>query len=204
MGFIYYFRTVILRQNAHIVNNNCHSDDKIEDENMRKKSREMNAAWALEVMDKAPYMTVSMADGNGMPYAVPLSLARTNERTFYFHCAAEGKKLEMIQAHPHVCLTAVSKCKPTVGPKDGSFTLEFQSAMAFGKAELVTDDAEKREALRAICQRFLPRHMDAFEAAVARSMARTAVVRITLTEPPVGKRKQYDAHGDELKYGRME
>ena len=46
--------------------------------------------------------------------------------------------------------------------------------------------------------------MDAFESAVERSMSRTAIVRITLSEPPVGKRKQYDANGDELKYGRME
>ena len=46
--------------------------------------------------------------------------------------------------------------------------------------------------------------MDAFDAAVERSMSHTAVVRITLTEPPVGKRKQYDANGDEMKYGRMD
>lgn len=45
---------------------------------MRKKSREMDAAWALEVMDKAPYITISMTDVNGMPYSVPLSLARTD------------------------------------------------------------------------------------------------------------------------------
>ena len=164
----------------------------------------MGADWALEVMDKAPYITVGMTDGDGMPYSVPLSLARTDEKTFYFHCATEGKKLDILREKPHVCLTAVSKCKPTVGPKDGSFTLEFKSAIAFGKAEIVADDNEKREALRAICQRFLPHHMDAFDAAVARSMSRTAVVRITLTEPPVGKRKQYDANGDEMKYGRME
>lgn len=169
---------------------------------MRKKSREMDAAWALEVMDKAPYITVSMTDGEGMPYAVPLSLARTDEQTFYFHCALEGKKLDILQTNPNVCLTAVTKCKPTVGPKDGSFTLEFKSAIAFGRAELVTDDTEKREALRAICLRFLPHHMEAFDAAVERSMSRTAIVRITLTEPPVGKRKQYDANGDEMKYGR--
>lgn len=171
---------------------------------MRKKSREMDAAWALEVMDKAPYMTVSMTDVNGMPYSVPLSLARVNGNTFYFHCATEGKKLDILRTNPHVCLTAVSKCKPTVGPKDGSFSLEYKSAIAFGRTEIVTDDAEKREALRAISQRFLPNHMDAFEAALERSMARTAVVRITLTEPPAGKRKQYDANGDEMKYGRME
>ena len=163
----------------------------------------MDASWALEVMDKAPYMTVSMTDADGMPYSVPLSLARTDENTFYFHCAIEGKKLDILRTNPRVCLNAVSKCKPTVGPKDGSFTLEFKSAIAFGKAEMVTDDEEKREALRAICQRFLPNQMDAFDAAVERSMSRTAVVRITLTEPPVGKRKQYDANGDEMKYGRM-
>ena len=29
-------------------------------------------------------------------------------------------------------------------------------------------------------------------------------MRITLTEAPVGKRKQYDANGDEMKYGRMD
>ena len=155
-------------------------------------------------MDKAPYITVGMTGADGMPYCVPLSLARRDEQTFYFHCATEGKKLDILQTNPQVCLTAVSKCKPTVGPKDDSFTLEYKSAMALGKAEIVTDDNEKREALRAICQRFLPKHMEAFEAAVERSMKRTAVVRITLTEPPVGKRKQYDANGDEMKYGRMD
>ena len=163
----------------------------------------MGATWALEVMDKAPYITVSMTDTNGTPYSVPLSLARTDDKTFYFHCATEGKKLDILKTNPHVCLSAVSKCKPTVGPKDGSFTLEFKSAIAFGKAENVIDDKEKQEALRAICQRFLPKHMDNFEAALERSMSRTAIVRITLTEPPVGKRKQYDANGDEMKYGRM-
>jgi len=29
------------------------------------------------------------------------------------------------------------------------------------------------------------------------------VVRITLTQPPVGKRKQYDKQGDEMKWGRI-
>ncbi|MGN1157210.1 MAG: pyridoxamine 5'-phosphate oxidase family protein [Agathobacter sp.] len=34
--------------------------------------------------------------------------------------------------------------------------MEFKSAIVFGRAEIVTDDTEKRKALRAICQRFLP------------------------------------------------
>jgi len=68
----------------------------------------------------------------------------------------------------------------------------------------VADEAEKIHGLRLICERFLPQHMDAFDQSIARSLSRTAVVRITLAEPPTGKRKQYDKEGVEMKYGRME
>ena len=158
---------------------------------MRKVSRQMDATFALEVFDKAPYITVSMTRPDGSPYGLPLSLARTDE-------------LDCIAHNPTVFLSAVTKCAPTVGPKDGSFTLQYKSATEIGKAEIVTDREEKIAGLRAICQRFLPHHMDAFDDAIACSIERTAVVRITLTEPPVGKRKQYDKEGEELKYGRME
>ena len=171
---------------------------------MRKASREMDSRWALEEMRKAPYVTVSFTRPDGTAYGVPLSLASASDEVWYFHCAPEGEKLDAIAAHPEVCLSAVTKCAPTVGPKDGSFTLQYRSAIAFGRAELVTDEAEKVEALRLICQRFLPRHIEAFDEAVHRSLARTAVVRVTLSAPPTGKRKQYDRNGEEMKYGRME
>lgn len=164
----------------------------------------MDSQWALEVMHKAPYITVSFVDADNNAYGLPLSLASEDDVNWYFHGALEGKKLAAIEAHPNVCLSAVTRCTPTVGPKDGSFTLQYKSAIAFGKAEIVTTDAEKIHGLRLICQRFLPTHMDAFDQSVARSLSRTIVVRITLTEPPTGKRKQYDKDGVEMKYGRME
>lgn len=164
----------------------------------------MDSQWALEVMHKAPYITVSFVDAEDKAYGLPLSLASDNDADWYFHGALEGKKLEAIKAHPEVCLSAVSRCTPTIGSKDGSFTLQYKSAVAFGRAEIVTNDAEKVHALRLICQRFLPQHMEAFEESIARSLSHTTVVRITLTEPPSGKRKQYDRKGEEMKYGRME
>ncbi len=171
---------------------------------MRKASREMNSDWALEVMRKAPYITVSFTKADGTAYGVPLSLACHGDNVWYFHCAPEGDKLDAIAVNPEVCLSAVTKCQPTVGPKDGTFTLQYRSAIAFGKAELVTDTDEKILGLKLISQRFLPKHMDAFDEAVERSLHRTAVVRITLSAPPTGKRKQYDKNGEEMKYGRME
>ena len=164
----------------------------------------MDSQWALEVIRKAPYITVSFTRADGTAYGVPLSLASKDDNVWYFHCAPEGDKLDAIAVNPEVCLSAVTKCQPTVGPKDGTFTLQYRSAIAFGKAEIVTDNYEKVLALRLISQRFLPKHMDAFEEAVERSLHRTAVVRIVLLGPPTGKRKQYDKNGDEMKDGRME
>ena len=46
---------------------------------MRKESRAMDSRWALEVMHKAPYITVSFIDEDGKPYGLPLSLASDDD-----------------------------------------------------------------------------------------------------------------------------
>lgn len=156
---------------------------------MRRADRQKDALWALEVFDKAPFVTVSMTRPDGTAYGVPLSLARKDEKTFYFHCAGEGEKIDCLRANPVVSLSAVSQCAPRFEGDKQNFTEHFHSAIAVGKVEFVTDHAEKTEALRLVCMRFLPQYMAHFDAAVARSLNRTTVCRITLTEPPVGKCK---------------
>lgn len=162
---------------------------------MRKIKRGMDSDFALEVFDKAPYVTVAFLRPDNTPYSVPLSLVRTDDSTFYFHCAPEGEKLDCIAHSPNVALSAVTQCRPIMTPDGHSFTLQYRSAMAVGTAEIVAEEDEKILALKAICNRFLPSHMDEFEAAVARSLARTTIVRIRLSEPPIGKRKEYDQNG---------
>lgn len=156
---------------------------------MRKATRQRSAGWALEVFDKAPYVTVSMTRPDGSPYGLPLSLVRKDSVTFYFHCAPLGEKIDCLLAHPAVSLSAVSRCTPKFEDDNRNFTEYYHSAVAIGRAELVTDDAERIDALRLLCERFLPRYMEHFPEAIERSLSRTAVVRITLTEPAVGKCK---------------
>lgn len=167
---------------------------------MRRADREMDEEFAIEVFKKAPYVTVSFVRKDNTPYCIPLSIAVKDKRTMYFHCAKEGEKLDCIAENANVSLSAVSRCKPTIGPKDGNFTLEFKSAVAFGKASIVEDDNEKIEALRTICERFLPEHMDGFDKAIERSLSNTAVVKIELSAPATGKRKEYGPDGNEKKW----
>lgn len=156
---------------------------------MRKANRQKDEQWALEVFDKAPYITLSMTRPDGTPYGLPLNIVRKNEYTFYFHCAAEGEKIDCIRHNPVVSLSAVSRCTPKYEEEKNNFTEYYNSAIAIGMAEIVTDASEKIEALRLLCERFLPKFMDHFKEAIDRSLNRTTVVRITLTEPPVGKSK---------------
>lgn len=156
---------------------------------MRRIDRKKDADWAFEVFDKAPYVTVSMTRPDGTPYGLPLNLVRKDETTFYFHCAAVGEKIDCILHNPCVSLSAVSKCTPKYEEDKNNFTEYYHSAIATGKAEIVADDTEKTLALKLLCERFLPKYMEHFDKAVAGSLKRTSVVRITLTEPPVGKSK---------------
>ena len=157
---------------------------------MRKADRKKDSSWALEVFDKAPYVTVSMTRPDGTPYGVPMSLVCKNGDTLYFHCAGEGEKLDCMKVNPIVSLSAVSKCTPKFEEDTRNFTEHYHSAVAIGKVEIVTDIAEKREALRLVCRRFLPKYMENFDEAIARSLDRTTVCKIILTEPPVGKCKE--------------
>lgn len=156
---------------------------------MRKINRQKDARRAMKVLDKAPYMTLSMTRPDGTPYGLPLNIVRKDETTLYFHCAAEGEKIDCLKSNPIVSLSAVSRCTPKYEVDKNNFTEYYDSAIAIGRAEFVTDRQEKIEALSLICERFLPHYMEHFDEAIARSLDRTTIVRITLTEPPVGKSK---------------
>ena len=158
---------------------------------MRQRKRQVtDKATICAMLDAMDTIHVAMHD-EPFPYIVPLNFGYhwEDKLTFYFHCAAEGEKIDCIRNNPVVSLSAVSRCTPRYEEEKQNFTEYYHSAIALGHAETVTDDNEKIEALRLICERFLPKFMDHFEAAIARSLSRTTVIRIILTEPAVGKMK---------------
>ena len=70
--------------------------------------------------------------------------------------------MDCIRANPIVSLSAVSRCSPKFETGKKNFTMYYDSAVALGEAEIVTDNAEKIMALRLLCQRFLPNYMGNF------------------------------------------
>lgn len=153
---------------------------------MRRKDRALSHEEALDILARAEVATVSMVTEEG-PYAVPVSPVCL-DGTLYFHAAMAGRKAEALRRDPRVWVSAVGATRSADAlPLDAfasasaSFTVGYESAMAWGTLREVTDPNEKVAALRALCEKFTPSHMEAFERAVSGSLPRTAVYALSLT-----------------------
>ena len=140
---------------------------------MRRKERQIPAEEAWQIVERSAYGVLAMQTEEG-PYGVPLNMVRSGE-TLYFHCAVEGKKTDALRKNPGVSAVFVD-ASAIDGPK---LTTRYGCAMVFGEAEEVLSAEEKKEALRLLCLRFAPEHMDEFERSLG-SIPRTAIWKITV------------------------
>lgn len=144
---------------------------------MRRKDREMGAAFAWAVFDKATYSVISAVDRDGSPYSVPMLAARQGN-VVYYHSFFEGRMYELMRTEPRVCLSSVSIVEVVPLSND----LVFASALMFGKGSVVEDDAEKIMALRLICEKHAADNLDKFESKVPFSLPHLGVIRVDVAE----------------------
>ncbi|MDR0624361.1 MAG: pyridoxamine 5'-phosphate oxidase family protein [Treponema sp.] len=144
---------------------------------MRRTDRERDRGFAERVVDACLYAVLATADEDGNPYCVPLSIVRDGE-WIYFHCAREGRKIDNLKGRNRVCLSCVGNVEE---PPD-HFTVVYESAIVFGRAEEVLEEGEKVRALRLLCERHTPANMAAFEGEMAREYRSTGVWKIHIEE----------------------
>ena len=111
---------------------------------------------------------------DGLPYGVPLSFVLSGN-AIYFHCAAEGQKLDNIMHDSRVCLTAVASAQTL----PDRFSVRYESAMAFGTAHIVYGEDERIAALRRLCQKYAPQKTEEELAAYMNTLiVHTTVIRL--------------------------
>lgn len=142
---------------------------------LRRKDREKDSDFALNVTDQCPYAVLSMITPDGMPYCIPLSIVR-DVGNIYFHSAKEGFKTDCLRAAPDVCLC----CAANVIPAEDKFTTGFDSAVIRGRASEVTDRDEKIHALELIARKYTPQLIEKLPEALERSLERTAIWKISI------------------------
>ncbi len=116
---------------------------------MRRIRQQLPMEEAEEILTSATAGVLAVSGDNGYPYAVPISYVYANGK-IYFHSALHGHKIDAIRSNSKVSLCVIDK--DDIVPQ--KFTTYFRSVIAFGKARIIEDEAEKMSALRLLATRY--------------------------------------------------
>ncbi len=112
---------------------------------IRRKEKEItDGTEMIEILRKAQHITVAMCREKE-PYLVTLSHGYDEEQgCIYFHCAMEGKKIDILKQNSVVWGQALIDLGYVQGACDHLYaTTQFRGKVAF-----INDNAEKEHALR--------------------------------------------------------
>ena len=103
----------------------------------------------LHILDTAKVLHLGLAVNNE-PYVVPMNygyLMEDGKLTLYLHSAVRGKKLDMVRANANVFFELECDLQPFEGRVPCQYGLVYSSVMGRGKAHIVEDVEEKKQAM---------------------------------------------------------
>lgn len=159
--------------------------------------------WIEAFLDEEPMCVVGLVD-DGSPYVVnQLFVYDADEQAVFLHGAATGRTRSVVESDGTVeaslTVSRMGQLVPAAMPVD--FDVEYESVVAFGEVSLVTDVANKREALERLMTKFAPQLSPGadYEPIADDSIDRTSVYRIDIdgwsakrNETPPGDETAYE------------
>jgi hypothetical protein len=120
---------------------------------MRKKDKEIKDIAAIEdILSKALVCRLGLCENN-QPYVVPLCFGY-KDNALYFHCAGQGKKLDIIRKNNNVCFELDIDLELVKNEQPCNWGMKYKSVIGFGKAVFIEDADLKRKALDIIMRQF--------------------------------------------------
>jgi nitroimidazol reductase NimA-like FMN-containing flavoprotein (pyridoxamine 5'-phosphate oxidase superfamily) len=142
---------------------------------MRRYEREItDRAIMDDIIRRAQVCHLGLVDGEA-PYVVPLSFGYDG-KALYFHCAPQGRKLDLIRRNPRVCFAFDLMENLIEAEQACHWGIRYQSVMGTGTAHLIEDAEGKRQALAAVMAQYSKNTFTFPDEAVAR----TAAIRVAI------------------------
>ncbi len=116
---------------------------------LRRSELELTREETLAILAQGDIGFLGTVGADQMPYTIPVNYAMDDEY-LYFHSAETGHKLDNIKANPQVCFTVVGEYQVLAA----KLSAYYRSAVVFGTAAIVEDNAVKRHALQLLMQKY--------------------------------------------------
>ena len=120
---------------------------------------------------------------NGSPVVLPTAYGRIGD-TLYLHGSSANRSLWAADGH-EVCITVTHLDGLVCARVAFAHSVNYRSAMVFGTARIVTDDAERLAGLRAVTEQLIPGRWDTLRAPTRKELAATSVLSLPLAEASV-------------------
>lgn len=142
---------------------------------MRRNRQLLSDDRAISILQNGKTGVLAVLGDNDYPYTVPVNYVYFNNR-IYIHCAKTGHKIDAINKHQKVSFCVVSK-DDIIQEK---YTTYFESVVAFGKARLLDDYSEIKQAVTILAEKYCPDFADGIEKEVEREIPAVAVIEIEI------------------------
>lgn len=152
---------------------------------MRKSQREITDRAEIDaIIRRSQVCRLGLTDGHE-PYVVPLCFGYDGE-ALYFHCAREGRKLDILRRNNRVCfefdiVEGIIKNTQACG-----WGMRYRSVIGVGTAHLVEKNDEKIKGLAVIMNQYADGRFIFPDDAVSR----TAVIKVLIESVSGKQRKQ--------------
>lgn len=126
---------------------------------LKNAKRELtNEDDLMHILDSCQYASLSLIDPMGKPYVVPMSFGYQwgKEPILFFHGAKAGRKIDCIRKNPFACVSFVKSGQliPAIGSELCSTSMLYESMIAEGPIEIVTNPEEKRIGMAVIMSHY--------------------------------------------------
>jgi nitroimidazol reductase NimA-like FMN-containing flavoprotein (pyridoxamine 5'-phosphate oxidase superfamily) len=156
-----------------------------------------NRETIYRILDEALICHVGFAVG-GQPYVIPINFARIDD-TIVLHGAKASRLLKHVEAGHPVCVEATIVDGLVLARSVFHHSVNYRSAVLFGKGRLVVDEEEKLAALEAVTEHLIPGRWKEARLPNRKELKATSVVSIQIDEasakvrvgPPVDDEEDY-------------
>ncbi len=130
------------------------------------------------IVDDALICHVGMVEEN-RPIVIPTILARQDD-SLLIHGATTSRMLTYIAAGNELCITVTHLDGLVLARSVFHHSMNYRSAVMFGKGEVIDDSAEKMEALRIFTEKLIPERWDDARLPNPNEMKATKIVRVPI------------------------
>ena len=151
---------------------------------MKRGEKEIKDRAEIDsIIRRSQVCRIGLSD-QGQPYVVPLCFGYDG-KALYFHCAKEGRKLDVLRRNNRVCFEFDIVEGMVEADQGCDWGIRYQSVIGFGTAQLVEDVTQKKAALALLMAQYSRRSF----VFTLETLPRTAVVKIEI-ESLTGKQSK--------------